>query len=226
MMLMAILPSFVLLAAVLAGCAEIRQPQDGLLQLGERVQFVPPPLGEFRRSEIKGRPTIGCAMTKMEPTYQSCLRIGPLHIGQDLASVEAKIGKALRIESQLNVEVRVYAIRSTSLEDGALRLHTYWVLTYRGGIAVAIQLTGEPSTERFSFSSNLLGDRTSQLLDRFGEPSSLKRDPNLGSVYWEYSPFPFSFEIRNNTIYSIRVAEPGPSGQPFIPLPREQVLRQ
>jgi hypothetical protein len=49
---------------------------------------------------------------------------------------------------------------------------------------------------------------TETLLKYFGPALQLNTDKQKGLELWSYSPWTFSFEIKDNRVFSIRIADP------------------
>ena len=89
------------------------------------------------------------------------------------------------------------------MENGS---QPYMVIELVNGQLKSIQITGEASIEELSFSSISLGDYYTFVEQKLGPPS----DTGLvddETTYWDYAPFTFSFEIKNNLVYSIKLTK-------------------
>ena len=193
-----------LLVMFLAPELAMTQPNGQLPHVRQQAQASSVQPGEFRR-DSRG---LGCRLSAFEVTYRSCLKIGPFTIGDSLTSVEQKVGKPAKVIPQPNgVEARLYPIETTRVAEG-LKLLSYWVIGYQNAKITSIQLTGQSTKAGFTFSSIRLGDPVEKVLRLLGEPTSKLSVPDVHAISWDYAPFPFSFEIKNESVVSIQVQEP------------------
>src|SRR2546426_8237496 len=192
-----------LLVMFLAPELAMTQPNGELPHVGQQMQAGPVQPGEFRR-DSKG---LGCRLSTFEVTYRSCLKIGPFTIGDDLTTVERQVGKPAKVIPQPNgVEARLYPIETSRSAEG-LKLLSYWVIGYQNAKTTSIQLTGQPTKEGFTFSSIRLGDPVEKVLRLLGEPTSKSPVSGFNAISWNYAPFPFSLEMKDGSVFSIRVQE-------------------
>ncbi|WP_247505577.1 hypothetical protein [Bradyrhizobium sp. 1] len=73
---------------------------------------------------------------------------------------------------------------------------------------IALQISGPAPAPGYSFNQLNLGHSTERLLARFGSlvhvgPSGLEK-----TELWTYAPWPFSFEVREDRVTSIRINDP------------------
>jgi len=133
----------------------------------------------------------------------ACLHIGLISIGDEYAVIEGKYGSPKRTISQSGGrEVKVYELRSKTNET------TYLAITVKDNLINAIQVAGAKPDESFSFSSISIGDSPRRLIELLGKPSRSKLVEETGATLWSYEPFPFSFEIVEGEIYSIKIWNP------------------
>jgi hypothetical protein len=133
----------------------------------------------------------------------ACLHIGSINIGDSFNSIENKYDKPNQTINQSGgKEVKVYHLKSTEAEI------TYLALTVKEKVIIAIQIAGATPKEDFSFSSINIGDSPRLLIETLGKPSSSKYVEETGATLWSYAPFPFSFEIMDKKVYSIKIWQP------------------
>jgi len=73
---------------------------------------------------------------------------------------------------------------------------------------VALQISGQAPTKGFSFNRINLGDGTATLLQHFGSPMHIGPSGRKDTDLWDYKPWTFTFEIENDRVTSIRIADP------------------
>ncbi|MFL4986021.1 MAG: hypothetical protein ACJ8EN_20745 [Xanthobacteraceae bacterium] len=158
-----------------------------------------PPFNQFRRAGSG----FACATKTLGSGYLPCLRIGPLYLGQSEKDVEKLVGKPWKaIRQDAATVIKVYPIASKETEK------PYWVITFTRGVAATVQVTGRNPGVEYPFSSIKLGDPKEKVLQVLGEPmASAPIDQSRGTV-WAYPPWPFSVELVDDLVYSIRVTSP------------------
>jgi hypothetical protein len=72
-------------------------------------------------------------------------------------------------------------------------------------VAIEFQLTGDSTIDDLRFSSIELGDSEKKIIEILGEPSSKSEVQDVGSILWNYSALPFSLEVKNGRVYSIKL---------------------
>jgi hypothetical protein len=161
--------------------------------------------GEWRRAG----PTFVCQVTSanklQSPTpdqlIHACQRMGSISIGISEAALTAALGQPHRkLPQPDNAKAYVYFL-------GQQGQPPYFIAVTKAGRAVALQASGETPTPASSFSQINLGDSTEKLRSQFGavfnvEPSGLP-DTDL----WSYGVWPFTFEVKNDRVTSIRITE-------------------
>lgn len=68
---------------------------------------------------------------------------------------------------------------------------------------MGLQLTGLYTTKQMEFSGVRLGDYAAYVTTRFGKPYHVKAVPEVDAEQWSYMPYLFSFEIKNDRLFSI-----------------------
>jgi hypothetical protein len=167
--------------------------------------------GGLRGEWYRSGPTFVCKVSPgrqlpepVDPNIlaHACQHMGPLKIGDPARNLPFEMGGPPH--------------RTRTLQDGQQALlyflekheqYPYLVVTVSKDRIVALQITGTAAAKKFSFNGVNLGDTTDALAQRFGParqlgPSSLK-DTDL----WSYSPFAFSFEVKDRRVISIRISE-------------------
>jgi len=161
----------------------------------------PPADGEYRRAGAglacisSEKPVVGA------PSGVPCLRIGPMRLGLSMAEVAKRLGQPERELKQGAAIVRVYRIQSDAAEV------PYWVVTFTQGQVTAIQLTGREAGS-LAFSSIRLGDPAGRVRELLGDPPATDEIQEIGGTRWSYRPHPFSLELVDGRVYSIRVHRP------------------
>ncbi|MEK6770171.1 MAG: hypothetical protein AABY62_00810 [Pseudomonadota bacterium] len=182
---------------------------------GEKVWVNPAAEGEFTRASFGIVCHSGMSVTMPKPEEVAkatervgrCLRIGPISVGDTRATIEASLGRPIRsIPQPQDATADFYPVRWERLPDGQQRLAVYWVIFFREGRTVAVQLTGD-AYDGAVFSSVRLGDPAEKISARFGEPSSRQEVPSIGATLWKYWSYPFTFEVKNGKVYSMQVRE-------------------
>jgi len=142
---------------------------------------------------------IFCVSDQVNETYHQCLNFGEISVNSSIEEIDQILGKPRDIMSQGSSLFRVYLLQE--LEDGS---QPYFALELQNGQLQSIQITGYESREHLSFSSISLGDYHTFVEQKLGKPSEIGAVDDE-TVYWDYKPFSFSFEIRNDFVYSIKL---------------------
>jgi hypothetical protein len=137
----------------------------------------------------------------------ACLHMGPLKIDMALAEMEQRLGPAAEKWEIEGLEYRVYRYPSNADPKG------YYAVGYLSGVAKVIQQTGRLDEKSFPFSSINLGDSWQRVRDRLGPPNRTSPFPEFGGTLWNYSPLPFTFVIRDDHVFSIRIRDPRTDSQ-------------
>jgi hypothetical protein len=132
--------------------------------------------------------------------YSPCLSFGSISLGDRLKAIESKFGTPYQIVPISNKsESRIYPLTSQSSDM------PYLVVTYEDSVATEFQLTGDSTTDDLRFSSIELGDSEKKIIEILGEPSSKSEVQEVHSTLWSYSALPFSIEVKNGRVYSIKI---------------------
>lgn len=140
-----------------------------------------------------------CVSGKVDDSYNHCLNFGDISVNSTIEEIELLLGEPYDIMSQGSGLYRVYLLQE--LDDGS---QPYFVIEMNNDQPKSIQITGHESREQLSFSSISLGDYHTFVEQKLGKPSEIGA-VNDETVYWDYKPFAFSFEIRNDFVYSIKL---------------------
>jgi hypothetical protein len=169
---------------------------------------------EFRR--VGSGFTCVTVTKDFESGYLPCLRIGPLYVGRGEKDIEKLVGKPWKVIRQdAATVIKVYPIASKETE------RPYWVITFTRGVAAAIQVTGRNPSVAYAFSSIRLGDTKEKVLQVLGEPMASAPIDQIKGTVWSYPPWPFSVELVDDVVYSIRVTLPArPTTAPPSPASR------
>jgi hypothetical protein len=207
--------------------ATAQSPPDqpaGDLRLGDKVQIlqiVPPVEGEFRATLLGEIRTIGC--TAPGGTYLACLNFRALAIGDDVSKLRES-HKEVREHSRTgNSAALLVPLEWAEQQDGRRTATSYLVVTTEGTKIVALQLTGKSGGDPYMFSSVRLGAPRQQLVNTLGLPSAVRDAPEIKGKTWDYHPFPFSIQLVNQSVYSIRIHMPRPEDGKFVFRPLESV---
>jgi hypothetical protein len=140
-----------------------------------------------------------------EVLARACLHMGPLVIGGAKSTLTWAVGVSSRTLPQPKG-----AIASVYFLDRPGR-HPYLIVTVLQDRIVALQVTGPaPAPAKdFSFNHVDLGVSTDTLIQVFGQPKHLEPSSEKETDLWSYTPWPFSFEVKDGHVTSIRIADPG-----------------
>ncbi|HSV28300.1 MAG TPA: hypothetical protein VLL76_02040, partial [Candidatus Omnitrophota bacterium] len=83
----------------------------------------------------------------------------------------------------------------------------YYVVTYRRGDVVAVQLVGPPPQLPLSFAGVRLGDRMERVIDALGQPTS-RCDDKDGVEHWFWQPFPIGIDMQDGVVRAMKVSWP------------------
>ena len=164
--------------------------------------------GEWRRAgdgfacELVSRKRLDPQSIQPEIMVRACLRMGPLVVGADATTLAPLLGTPARTVPQPKG-----ATASVYFLEGAGR-HPYLVVTVLEGRIVALQLTGPAAAKDYSFNHIDLGASSETLIKYFGPARHLQPDSQKGMDLWSYLPWTFSFEIKDDRVFSIRIADP------------------
>lgn len=145
--------------------------------------------------------SIACISTHEREDYLNCLNFKMFSIESSQREIEQLFGKPFNILEHVEKTYHVYVLEDVENSEA------YVAMNYENGSVFSMQITGLYTLEDLSFSSIRLGDYYTMVLSRLGEPSKREKIDNNIQL-WDYAPFSFSFEIRNNLVYSIKLIRP------------------
>jgi hypothetical protein len=133
---------------------------------------------------------------------RACLHMGPFVIGDDAQALVTALGAPHRALPQPNgAKASIYFLEQAGQ-------YPYLVATVSKNRIVALQVTGPVAAKGYAFNHIDLGAATDTLVQYFGQPNHLEPSSEKGTELWAYRPWPFSFEIRDGHVTSIRIADP------------------
>ncbi|MET4746741.1 hypothetical protein [Bradyrhizobium sp. RT11b] len=132
----------------------------------------------------------------------ACQRMGALGAGISEASLKAALGEPHRkLPQPNNTTAYVYFLGKTGE-------FPYLAAIVKANRTVALQISGEAPVAAYSFNRVNLGDSTDKLMAQFGGPFHVGPSGLEKTELWTYEPWPFSFEVRQDRVTSIRISDP------------------
>jgi hypothetical protein len=132
----------------------------------------------------------------------ACQRMGALGVGISDASLKAALGEPHRkLPPANNATNYVYFL-------GKADQLPYLAATVKANRVIALQISGPAPTPGYSFNQINLGDSTEKLMAQFGGPFHVGPSGLEKTELWTYHPWPFSFEVREDRVTSIRISDP------------------
>jgi hypothetical protein len=187
------------MSASVNGQAALPQPQQGKTPDPElRGQWLRAGQGFACKVEA------GKRVTPPDPDLLSfaCQRMGALGVGISEASLKAVLGEPHRKLPPANDATNhVYFL-------GKPDQFPYLAATLKANRVIALQISGPAPVAGYSFNQLNLGDSTEKLLARFGSPFHVGPSGLEKTELWNYRPWPFSFEVREDRVTSIRISDP------------------
>ena len=158
-------------------------------------------------------PTFGCHLTRDDVARQQthpdfpeefpCMRIGPLEMEMLRSDAEMILGKPASTVMGNGRESFVYDFPADPSGAG------YVVLTFKSnGRVDSLQLTGGAAPRVWQFSGITTGDSQQALANRFGQPLQTDNGTHPGFTILGYEPWTFSFELKDDRVWSIAILEP------------------
>jgi len=139
---------------------------------------------------------------KPEMLTRACLHMGPLVVGDEVKALSAIAPTPHRTLPQTNgTTALLYFL------EGADR-YPYLVATVQGDRVVALQVTGPAPAKGYTFNHIDLGADTDTLIRYFGSPTRLAPSGAKDTDLWVYGPWPFTFEVKDGHVVSIRIFDP------------------
>jgi hypothetical protein len=177
-------------------------------------------VGEFRGEWQRAGAGFGCRVVagrkltveevKSRAFALACQHMGPLLIGGDAQTVVTSLGTPHRMQQRPEgATTMIYFLGGFPGGSGP-GIAPYLVATVKQGAIVALQVTGpSPAPGKdFSFNHVDLGDSTDTLVKNFGAAKRLTPSDIKDTDVWTYGPFPFSFEVKDGRVTSIRITAP------------------
>ncbi|CAA7623761.1 hypothetical protein [Magnetospirillum sp. UT-4] len=169
---------------------------------------------QFHRTADRGLacvlpPEDGAAMAagRRAVTFLPCLKVGAVAIADTRRTVEALLGEPVAaVPVDDHTETRSYFIA----QRGEPRPH--YTITYRDGVAVAVQLVGPPTEMPATFAGLALGDPAQRVLDVLGRPARRCRFRPDGGETWVWPPFPIGVDVENGFVVGLKAT--WPAGRP------------
>jgi len=132
----------------------------------------------------------------------ACQRMGALGVGISEASLKAALGEPHReLPPANNATNYVYFL-------GKADQFPYLAATVKANRVIALQISGPAPAPGYSFNQINLGDSTEKLMAQFGGPFHVGPSGLETTELWTYHPWPFSFEVREDRVTSIRISDP------------------
>jgi hypothetical protein len=142
--------------------------------------------------------TIVCKSAKAENF--ACMNIGPIQIGAPTAGISQFVGSRYkRLIRGNGVLSEVYVIRAENGEQA------YWVIDSYKEVIKAIQLTGNFNVPNLNFSGIYIGDHKEKVRAILGDRFVELPVAEIKGTAWDYKPFEFTFEFKDDKVYSIRI---------------------
>lgn len=169
-----------------------------------------PPDPELRGQWLRVGQTFACkveAGKRITPPYPdvlslACQRMGALGVGISKASLKAALGEPhRRLPQPNNATAYVYFLGKTDQLP-------YLAAVVKANRVVALQVSGPAPIAAYSFNQINLGASIEKLKAQFGGPFRVGPSGLEKTDLWTYEPWPFSFEVREDRVTSIRISDP------------------
>ncbi|MCP1743242.1 MULTISPECIES: hypothetical protein [Bradyrhizobium] len=142
------------------------------------------------------------ALLRIRRVSFACQRLGALGVGISETSLKAVLGEPHRkLPQPNNATAYVYFLGKTGE-------FPYLAAIVKANRTVALQISGEAPVAAYSFNRVNLGDSTDKLMAQFGGPFHVGPSGLEKTELWTYEPWPFSFEVRQDRVTSIRISDP------------------
>jgi len=151
---------------------------------------------------VPARQSLPPETIKPDVLTRACLHMGPLVIGDEARSVKSVAGAPYRTLPQpKGATAAVYFL-------GRPEQYPYLVATTLQDRIVALQITGTFAWNDFNFNHIDLGAKTERVIEHFGPPNHMEPSSIKDADLWVYRPRPFSFEVKDERVISIRIVDP------------------
>lgn len=149
--------------------------------------------------------SFACVTRNLQRGPHECDRLGPLNLMDPAATLASRLPPPSQTMPQGNATVSVHLLGNSA----------YLAATVVAGRFVALQITGASAPSEWSFETIGLGAPADLILNRLGPPFRREVIPRRGTglwrdggEFWTYGAWPFSFEVSNGRVISIRLAAP------------------
>jgi hypothetical protein len=208
------------LCVIVAASLGVGRPQaaDGAASGGPQKR--PESAGEFRGLWTPSGAGFGCLVpterdltqeeTKSKAFAAACQHIGPFVIGGDAQTLNAVLGAPDQTVPQpKGAAAKIYFLGGRPQFPGEPGKAPYLVATVLKNSIISLQVTGPAPAAGKDFSFNLvdLGDSTDKLIKYFGPAKHVKPSEIKGTNVWSYGSWPFSFEITDGHVTSIKITD-------------------
>lgn len=179
-----------------AGGTTISQPIKAFDLRGEWLR-----VGESFACRVGSVKELSQEQLKSDILARACLHLGPFTIGDGAQVLIKALGPPHRTLAQpKGAKASIYFLEQADH-------YPYLVATVSKNRIIALQVTGPAAAKDYSFNHIDLGATTDTLVQYFGQPNHLEPSEEKDTELWAYRPWPFSFEVRNGHISSIRINE-------------------
>ena len=179
---------------------------------GNPEQPSAPDFRNLRGEWLRAGPGFACRVATAKPIpreavdpdalARACLHMGPFVIGGDVGTVRSALGAPHRtLPQDRGAKALIYFL----VRAGQF---PYLIVTIADDRIAALQVTGPTAAKDYSFNHIDLGVTTATLVERLGPPKRMQPSSEKDTELWSYSPWPFSFEVKDDRITSIRIADP------------------
>jgi hypothetical protein len=137
------------------------------------------------------------------PEEFPCMRIGPLEMEMLRSDAEKILGSPATSVMSGGREAFLYDLAGDN--SGT----SYVALTFNRNARVdSLQLTSATEYRGWRFSKIATGDSQQALIGTLGRASLIDEMSKPGVAIWDYSPWSFSFELKDGHVWSIAIWEP------------------
>jgi len=158
------------------------------------------PIAKYQNNEFYyAGGTNVCVSDQVGENYNHCLNFGDISVNSSIEEIELILGEPYDKMEQAGRYYRIYLLKP--LDDGS---QPYFALELKDGQIKSIQISGSATIEQLSFSSISLGDYYTFVEQKLGKPAEVGFVDDE-TEHWAYTPFSFSFEIKNNFVRSIKL---------------------
>lgn len=156
-------------------------------------------LSKFNYDEFYFNGGISCISREVSHNYNNCLNFSSFSMLSSKQDIENILGQPSDVINQNGIEYYIYTIPNEKDEQ------SYFAISLNKDSKLeTIQLTGDKSYDKFSFSGIRLGDYYSMVEKRIGKPTEISMLDDKTEL-WSYDPHRISLEIKNGMVYSIKL---------------------